>query len=392
MRLNEEGEPINMENMPHPRRRRREKKLMTIDEVNEKFPMLKYKTWVASRAQEGLPAQGGVSAPASRANSIRSVEGIVPELAAKEIESTRPDHPATEVPSAAKSEEARAESQPSDATSAEIPEAPKQPAATIREDAAADDKGLVIVPYVKATERTSQDDEDDEDDEHINAALPPELLGTSGDTCAICIDTLEDDDDVRGLTCGHAFHAVCVDPWLTSRRACCPLCKADYYTPKPRPPPNEGGEAANGAGAAAAAGQESRSRSRLNMPRTPRHAFLGIRGPSRAVIPANQNATRQQEQQDAAPTPGNTSGILGRFRRTPPSAPAEQTAGQSASPTASQSQSSGAFAGLRSNISGLAPWRRQNNRAEATSPPASDATATVTPSELEAGVRPATNS
>ena len=39
---------------------------------------------------------------------------------------------------------------------------------------------------------------------------------------------------MRGLTCGHAFHASCIDPWLTSRRACCPLCKRDYWVPKPR--------------------------------------------------------------------------------------------------------------------------------------------------------------
>ncbi|CAI4218566.1 unnamed protein product [Parascedosporium putredinis] len=77
MRLNEDGEPVALENMPRPHRRRREKKLMTMDEVNEKFPMMKYKSWVASRVREGLPATGGVTAPSSRANSVRSVEGVI---------------------------------------------------------------------------------------------------------------------------------------------------------------------------------------------------------------------------------------------------------------------------------------------------------------------------
>ncbi|KAI5969816.1 hypothetical protein CANMA_001106 [Candida margitis] len=47
-------------------------------------------------------------------------------------------------------------------------------------------------------------------------------------SCAICLEVLEDEDIVRGLICGHVFHAICLDPWLTKRRACCPMCKRDY--------------------------------------------------------------------------------------------------------------------------------------------------------------------
>lgn len=48
-------------------------------------------------------------------------------------------------------------------------------------------------------------------------------------SCAICLEAFEPSDIVRGLICGHVYHSDCLDPWLTRRRACCPICKRDYY-------------------------------------------------------------------------------------------------------------------------------------------------------------------
>lgn len=93
-----------------------------------------------------------------------------------------------------------------------------------------------IIPSQSSPEDGKHDtDNESDEEEEEHPPVDPSLLKESGDTCAICLDTLEDDEDIRGLTCGHVFHSVCLDPWLTTRRACCPLCKKDYYTPKPRP-------------------------------------------------------------------------------------------------------------------------------------------------------------
>ena len=61
--------------MPRPHRRRREKKLMSMDEVNERFPLKKYKAWRSSREHEGLPAAGGITTNPSRPGSLK--EGVV---------------------------------------------------------------------------------------------------------------------------------------------------------------------------------------------------------------------------------------------------------------------------------------------------------------------------
>jgi RING finger family protein len=65
-----------------------------------------------------------------------------------------------------------------------------------------------------------------------NTILPAGKHSSSVDShapCLICLDSIQDEDDVRGLTCSHTFHASCVDPWLISRHSYCPLCKADYH-------------------------------------------------------------------------------------------------------------------------------------------------------------------
>ncbi|KAF4449414.1 hypothetical protein F53441_7276 [Fusarium austroafricanum] len=358
MRMNEDGEPITLETMPRPHRRRREKKLMTMDEVNDKFPMMKYKTWVSDRAKEGLPTTGGVSAPPTRPNSIREADGIVPDFSAKVRDSTD-EQPATNVPKANGQGETTGTSNatgtpaPEITTTAAVSEAekPKDAPKTTTEGQTSTEQ----TAPANRLQRVSSEDTDDDDD-HIDGALPPECLENPGDTCAICIDTLEDDDDVRGLTCGHAFHAVCVDPWLTSRRACCPLCKADYYVPKPRPAP----DAANEAGANNGSSFDPRNNPRFGLPAAIRSAW--IRGPRNG--------------RGETPAPAN------RRRRTG-DAPAEQEPVQQPeqahqTPEVTQTSNGGVLSSVRSALRFGRRRQTQDNQ---------NGSETVTPSQLEAANR-----
>ena len=49
------------------------------------------------------------------------------------------------------------------------------------------------------------------------------------DACIICLDEYEVGDELRCLSCSHAFHAKCIAKWLIERSATCPLCKIDLY-------------------------------------------------------------------------------------------------------------------------------------------------------------------
>lgn len=230
---------------PQPRRRRRERKLLSMEEVEREFPLMKYGVWMSSRQQAGLPAEGGVDGEnakqvVERAPSVRNVEGAIeiapvsPITAKPSMEKDTTKMDTTEVtasPAAAR--------QSSDITTASTP-----PIQTITSHENATDPHILSKLQTNQTTHTldpknpdahhSDAEHSEDEDEDAIQAIHPDVTDHPGDSCAICIDVLEDDEDVRGLTCGHAFHASCIDPWLTSRRACCPLCKRDYWVPKPR--------------------------------------------------------------------------------------------------------------------------------------------------------------
>ncbi|PLN75501.1 hypothetical protein BDW42DRAFT_37138 [Aspergillus taichungensis] len=287
LRNEETGDPINLVTMPRTHRRRREKKLMSMDEVNERFPLQKYKAWRSTRADEGLPTAGGISAPNSRAHSLAD-ENKAFTIAAGGVS---PIATSTEKGQRCTMLQTSDEVQNAEPGFKELDKFERQNHAEGKLSPACPDNAPTKENAISGDPVANQRQdynyvEDVEDiDSQIRTSLSAELLPNLGDSCAICLDMIEDDDDIRGLTCGHAFHASCVDPWLTSRRACCPLCKADYHVPKPRPDPYE--QSALGERIA------RHSANRMPVPSQPQAVLIGGRVNSFRV-PAMRNRSTQE--------------------------------------------------------------------------------------------------
>ncbi|PIA14769.1 hypothetical protein COEREDRAFT_46037 [Coemansia reversa NRRL 1564] len=46
--------------------------------------------------------------------------------------------------------------------------------------------------------------------------------------CPICLESLGSENFIRELVCSHQFHVQCIDVWLTTYSALCPICKANH--------------------------------------------------------------------------------------------------------------------------------------------------------------------
>ena len=375
-----ENEGIDMATVPRTHRRRREKKLMSSDEVNERFPLMKYKAWMTSRAAEGLPTAGGVAPPsASRAASLRNADGAIP-LGRKSSEGQRPATSATD-----RRDSDDVKDVPETPKAPEIQPASEEPKAVKAQEDIKDgkidlDENKPLSNDEIRPDTADEDAEDALDDDQIQMAVPTELLANPGDSCAICLDTLEDDDDVRGLSCGHAFHAGCLDPWLTSRRACCPLCKADYYIPKPRPEGEAAAEAERQAGRRPAG-------TRSDIPRLPQHAFMGRHnGRARLLFPGRFRAPPQ----DGIARDRYAFPVRGQRLSRPPRRPATNHIGDG-EPTQTNTWRS-AFRGWTPLIPNRPNFLRRNNNIGAPAPAGSGAPEIIvgnspSPGQLEAGQR-----
>ncbi|KAK5992792.1 hypothetical protein PT974_06208 [Cladobotryum mycophilum] len=331
---NEDGEPINLENMPRPHRRRREKKLMSMDEVNEKFPMMKYKSWVSQRAREGLPTTGGVGAPASRPNSVRDVDGVVAPVAAKDRSST--EEPSSDTTPRTKPPSAVIETELVEDTEKENKQKKDGDSEPADAGVASDDAST----KARNLERVGSEEEE-EDDEHIDAALPP----SSSIRLAI-----------------PAPFALILLKMTTTRRACCPLCKADYYTPKPRPNPEGDGTLQNPT-------LDPRT-NRLNLPSGLPSAWFRSNGSARPTV-ALLAVPRRQRRGDRDQNPP-------RIQSDSPAAtPEGQTTGETQAPER----------GMLSSVRHALRFGRRNNDQAASPAAPSNMTEAVTPSQLESGAR-----
>lgn len=45
-------------------------------------------------------------------------------------------------------------------------------------------------------------------------------------SCAICLEDYEKDQEIRYLPCGHCFHSQCILQWLPNNKTC-PFCKME---------------------------------------------------------------------------------------------------------------------------------------------------------------------
>lgn len=87
-------------------------------------------------------------------------------------------------------------------------------------------------------------------------------LGFDSNSCSICLEDFEEQQALWILPCEHIFHKACIEPWLLTQSAVCPLCKKECAPADARSsvlPVGGGASSASAAAAAAAVANGSHS-------------------------------------------------------------------------------------------------------------------------------------
>lgn len=95
-----------------------------------------------------------------------------------------------------------------------------------------DEEGRGGVPWTKRTSRGVEKDVIMSFPSFLYSQVKGLKIGKGGVECAICLNEFDDGEELRLMPgCSHAFHAPCIDVWLSSRSTC-PVCR-DNLAPKP---------------------------------------------------------------------------------------------------------------------------------------------------------------
>ncbi|KAL8161351.1 hypothetical protein V2J09_012840 [Rumex salicifolius] len=53
----------------------------------------------------------------------------------------------------------------------------------------------------------------------------------AGEECRVCLCEVEEGEEISDLRCKHLFHKDCLDAWVGSGHATCPLCRGRVFSP-----------------------------------------------------------------------------------------------------------------------------------------------------------------
>eukprot|EP00927_Polykrikos_kofoidii_P056310 TRINITY_DN50462_c0_g1_i1.p3 TRINITY_DN50462_c0_g1~~TRINITY_DN50462_c0_g1_i1.p3 ORF type:complete len:134 (+),score=15.44 TRINITY_DN50462_c0_g1_i1:210-611(+) len=95
---------------------------------------------------------------------------------------------------------------------------------------------LVVERIRQLEERTRVCSRKDWEEACLPGLLAPGCACGDAATCSICLADIGDDERIRGLACGHAFHIQCIAQWFMrdqSLELCCPLCRRSLSEQSP---------------------------------------------------------------------------------------------------------------------------------------------------------------